>query len=127
MSRRIKLQFQERIGNGIFAESESALTALGALDWRWTQDPGEFHFVRIKVGNVTGYYKPEEIVAKGYHGRIVMACAVVRGKDKEMGWESYHPVTAPTNKPCEAIDTRVLTGEITPAESVALTLAGGAA
>lgn len=110
-----------------YSESVECLKSLQALEWEWFEDPEQYPFLRLIKGKgdkrsvsarSLNRTKRDQIVV-GVGRQDGLSLVLAYRKPNDFTCNAYRDFPAdPTAKPVEAVDTRILTGDITPEESL---------
>jgi hypothetical protein len=110
-----------------YSQDLDLLQALRSLNWEWLEDPQPYPFLRLTKGKGTRRSVSAGALDKTKQSRIVVGVGRQDGQSLVLAYRKSNDFTCdgyrnfpidPTNKPIEAVDTRVLTGAITPEESL---------
>jgi hypothetical protein len=105
------------------AENLELLQTLQSLDWEWLENPEPYPFLRLTKGKGTRRSVSAGALDETKKSKIVVGVGRQDGQSLVLAYRKPADFTCdayrkfpkdPTSKPIEAVDTRVLTGAITP-------------
>ncbi|MBD1864294.1 MULTISPECIES: hypothetical protein [Trichocoleus] len=106
-----------------YAENLELLHVLQSLDWEWLEDPHQYPFLRLIKGKGNKKSVSAGALDKTKQSQIVVGVGRRDGQSLVLAYRKLTDFTCdayrkfpqdPIGKPIEAVDTRVLTGVITP-------------